>query len=184
MPVAATFAFARDDGATLGDLARLDTMVTVVDAANFLAELVGGNELAERGLDQYEDDERTVSDPLMNQIGFADVIVLNELDLVGAASADRLRATLDHSGQVDVVRERNGERLYRPRPADGHRHYLVCRDCGLSTEVEADTVERGAEEVAEVMGFAEVEHAVELSGVCDQCRFTRNTAPSPTDRSA
>ncbi|MFC8419078.1 GTP-binding protein [Streptomyces coelicoflavus] len=94
MPVAATFAFARDDGATLGDLARLDTMVTVVDAANFLPELAGGDELAERGLDQYDGDERTVSDLLMDQIEFADVIVLNKLDLVDTASADRLLATL------------------------------------------------------------------------------------------
>ncbi|MGV9389620.1 GTP-binding protein [Streptomyces olivaceus] len=94
MPVAATFAFARDDGATLGELAQLDTMVTVVDAANFLPELAGGDELTDRGLDQYENDERTVSDLLMDQIEFADVIVLNKLDLVDAASAERLRATL------------------------------------------------------------------------------------------
>ncbi|MBD0748051.1 GTP-binding protein [Streptomyces sp. CBMA152] len=94
MPVAATFAFPRDDGATLGDLARLDTMVTVVDAANFLPELAGGDGLVERGLDQYEDDERTVSDLLMDQIEFADVIVLNKLDLVAQDEADRLRATL------------------------------------------------------------------------------------------
>ncbi|MYW14994.1 GTP-binding protein [Streptomyces sp. SID2955] len=94
LPVAATFAFARDDGATLGDLARLDTMVTVIDAANFLPELASGDELVERGLDQYEDDERTVSDLLMDQIEFADVIVLNKLDLVDEATADRLRATL------------------------------------------------------------------------------------------
>src|SRR5207248_2506202 len=94
MPVAATFAFARDDGATLGEIARLDTMVTVVDAANFLPELASGDELVERGLDQYEDDERTVSDLLMDQIEFADVIVLNKLDLVNEESTDRLRATL------------------------------------------------------------------------------------------
>ncbi|MEU7168051.1 GTP-binding protein [Streptomyces morookaense] len=94
MPVAATFAFPRDDGATLGDLARLDTMVTVVDAANFLPELEGGDGLAERGLDQYEDDERTVSDLLMDQIEFADVIVVNKTDLVEAAEVDRLRAAL------------------------------------------------------------------------------------------
>lgn len=94
MPVAATFAFPRDDGATLGDLARLDTMVTVVDAANFLPELAGGDGLAERGLDQYEDDERTVSDLLMDQIEFADVIVLNKTDLVDEETAVRLRATL------------------------------------------------------------------------------------------
>ncbi|WP_381556054.1 GTP-binding protein [Streptomyces eurythermus] len=94
MPVAATFAVPRDDGAALGDLARLDTMVTVVDAANFLPELAGGDGLAERGLDQYEEDERTVSDLLMDQIEFADVIVLNKLDLVDAADAARLRAAL------------------------------------------------------------------------------------------
>ncbi|MEU8695547.1 GTP-binding protein, partial [Streptomyces sp. NPDC048665] len=94
MPVAATFAFARDDGATLDHLARLDTMVTVVDAAGFLPELTSGDELTERGLDQYEDDERTVSDLLMDQIEFADVIVLNKLDLVDDDSADQLRATL------------------------------------------------------------------------------------------
>jgi G3E family GTPase len=94
MPVAATFAFARDDGATLGEIARLDTMVTVVDAANFLPELTSGDELVERGLDQYEDDERTVSDLLMDQIEFADVIVLNKLDLVTAESAERMAARL------------------------------------------------------------------------------------------
>ncbi|MEV7738901.1 GTP-binding protein [Streptomyces sp. NPDC088921] len=94
MPVAATFAFARDDGVTLDEIARLDTMVTVVDAANFLPELENGDELTERGLDQYEDDERTVSDLLMDQIEFADVIVLNKLDLVDEEAADRLRATL------------------------------------------------------------------------------------------
>ncbi|GGQ09895.1 GTP-binding protein [Streptomyces roseolilacinus] len=100
MPVAATFAFPRDDGATLGDLARLDTMVTVVDAANFLPELGGGDGLAERGLDQYEEDERTVSDLLMDQVEFADVIVLNKLDLVDDESADRLRAVLTRLNPV------------------------------------------------------------------------------------
>ncbi|MEU3397172.1 GTP-binding protein [Streptomyces filamentosus] len=94
LPVAATFSFPRDDGATLGDLARLDTMVTVVDAANFLAELDGGDELAARGLEQYEDDEHTVSDLLVDQVEFADVIVLNKLDLVGPDEARRLRAVL------------------------------------------------------------------------------------------
>ncbi|MFH8586203.1 GTP-binding protein [Streptomyces celluloflavus] len=94
MPVAATFAFPHDDGTTLGELARLDTMVTVVDAANFHTELSGGDGLAERGLDQYADDERTVSDLLMDQIEFADVIVVNKTDLVDTDTAIRLRAAL------------------------------------------------------------------------------------------
>ncbi|MEV0218222.1 GTP-binding protein [Streptomyces sp. NPDC050704] len=103
MPVAATFAFPRDDGATLGDLALLDTMVTVVDALNFLPELAGGDELAERGLAPFEDDERTVSDLLVDQVEFADVIVLNKLDLVDAETADRLRATLTRLNPVARV---------------------------------------------------------------------------------
>jgi G3E family GTPase len=94
MPVAATFAFARDDGASLAEVARLDTMVTVVDAVNFLPELASGGELAERGLDSCEDDERTVSDLLVDQIEFADVLVLNKTDLITADEAARLAAVL------------------------------------------------------------------------------------------
>ncbi|MGW4052397.1 GTP-binding protein [Streptomyces sp. NPDC004779] len=109
MPVAATFAFPRDDGATLGDLARLDTMVTVVDAANFLPELENGDALAERGLAPYEDDERTVSDLLMDQIEFADVIVLNKLDLVDEEQGARLRAALTRLNPVArIVPARHG----------------------------------------------------------------------------
>ncbi|MFE6199370.1 GTP-binding protein [Streptomyces sp. NPDC057838] len=94
MPVAATFAFARDDGATLDEVARLDTMVTVVDAAGFLAELATGDDLADRDLAPYEGDERTVSDLLIDQVEFADVLVLNKLDLVAEADADRVRGVL------------------------------------------------------------------------------------------
>ncbi|MEU6176080.1 GTP-binding protein [Streptantibioticus parmotrematis] len=110
MPVAATFAFERDDGATLGDVTRLDTMVTVVDAANFLPELGTGDELAARGLAPYEDDERTVSDLLIDQVEFADVIVLNKLDLVDERAADRMRTVLTRLNPtariVPVVRGR------------------------------------------------------------------------------
>jgi Fur family ferric uptake transcriptional regulator len=90
---------------------------------------------------------------------------------------------LDRSGRLDIVREKNGERLYRSRPTDGHRHYLVCRRCGVSAEVEASVIERWTEDVAEDMGFAEVEHTVELTGVCDRCRPS-GTAPAPAERRA
>ncbi|MFG2495561.1 GTP-binding protein [Streptomyces caniferus] len=110
MPVAATFSFARDDGAMLADVADLDTMVTVVDAANFLPEVTRGDELTERGLDQYEDDERTVSDLLMDQVEFADVIVLNKLDLVGEDETDRLKAALARlNPSAHIVPVRHGQ---------------------------------------------------------------------------
>ncbi len=85
MPVAATFTF-------LDAVAHLDTMVTVVDAANFARELAAGDSLVERRLDQYSGDERTVSDLLVDQIEFADVLLLNKTDLV--PDVDGLVATL------------------------------------------------------------------------------------------
>ncbi|MER5917812.1 transcriptional repressor [Streptomyces sp. NPDC001982] len=89
---------------------------------------------------------------------------------VGLTTVYRTLRTLERTGLVDVVRDKSGERLYHPRPTDGHRHYLVCRRCGLSRAVEADTVERWADAVAAVTGFTEVEHTVELSGICNRCR--------------
>ncbi|MFF7602653.1 Fur family transcriptional regulator [Streptomyces mirabilis] len=88
---------------------------------------------------------------------------------VGLTTVYRTLRALEQGGRVDVVRERTGERLYRPRPTDGHRHYLVCRRCGLSRTVDADAVERWADNVAAATGFAEVEHTVELTGICEQC---------------
>ncbi|MET7575250.1 transcriptional repressor [Streptomyces sp. NPDC005492] len=89
---------------------------------------------------------------------------------VGLTTVYRTLRTLERTGRVDVVREKTGERLYRTRPVDGHRHYLVCRRCGLSRAVEAEAVERWADDVATATGFAEVEHTVELTGICDRCR--------------
>lgn len=104
MPVAATFSFMGDDGTPVLDNARLDTMVTVVDAVNFGRELAGGDSLVERRLDQYEGDERTVSDLLMDQVEFADVLLLNKTDLVPAAERDRLVAALRRlNPAADVV---------------------------------------------------------------------------------
>ncbi|MEO6083353.1 MAG: GTP-binding protein [Umezawaea sp.] len=85
MPVAAAFSFSR---------AELDTMVSVVDARNFLSELRSGDALVSRGLDAYDGDERTVTDLLVDQVEFADVLVLNKVDLVTAAEADLLEAAL------------------------------------------------------------------------------------------
>ncbi|MFF0149304.1 G3E family GTPase [Amycolatopsis sulphurea] len=104
MPVAATFSFPGEDGAPVLTGARLDTMVTVVDAVNFARELAAGESLADRRIDQYEGDERTVSDLLMDQVEFADVLLLNKTDLVSPAERDRLVATLRRlNPAADVV---------------------------------------------------------------------------------
>jgi G3E family GTPase len=92
LPVAETFTFEDEDGTSLGDLARLDTMVTVVDASTFLDECDGIDELADRGMGLGEGDERTIVDLLVDQVEFADTIVLNKVDLATAQEVDRIEA--------------------------------------------------------------------------------------------
>ena len=82
IPVAQTFTFEDEDGESLSHVSRLDTMVTVVDAANFLHDYQEAEALQDRGESLGEEDHRTVTDLLIDQIEFADVIVLNKLDLV------------------------------------------------------------------------------------------------------
>jgi G3E family GTPase len=94
LPVAETFTFAGEDGRSLGEVARLDTMVTVVDAYNFLRDYGSRDSLQSRGESLGEQDQRTVVDLLIDQIEFCDVIVLNKIDLVGAAERERLMAIL------------------------------------------------------------------------------------------
>ncbi|MEK1867507.1 MAG: GTP-binding protein, partial [Ensifer adhaerens] len=79
LPVATTFDFRDEDGESLADVARLDTMVTVVDAANLLADYSSLDFLADRGETAGEGDTRTLVDLLVEQIEFADVVVLNKV---------------------------------------------------------------------------------------------------------
>jgi G3E family GTPase len=94
MPIAETFTFVDDDGASLADLARLDTMVTVVDAFNFLRDYGSDDGLAERGLTAADGDDRTLVELLIEQIEFCDVLVINKADLVDADELARLRKIL------------------------------------------------------------------------------------------
>lgn len=94
LPVAETFTFEGADGRSLGEVARLDTMVTVVDAFNFLHDYGSRDSLQRRGESLGEQDARTVVDLLVEQIEFCDVIVLNKLDLVDAEQRQRLMAIL------------------------------------------------------------------------------------------
>ena len=94
MPVAETFTFTDETGKSLGDVARLDTMVTVVDALNFLRDWNAGETLLDRGTALGDDDERGVVDLLVEQVEFADVIVVNKTDLVPPEDVARLRTIL------------------------------------------------------------------------------------------
>jgi len=89
LPVAATFNFRTEAGESLEDVSRLDTMVTVVDAANLLRDYSSTDFLKDRGEALGEEDGRTLVNLLVDQIEFADVIVLNKID---AASPEQREA--------------------------------------------------------------------------------------------
>jgi G3E family GTPase len=94
LPVAETFTFEGDDGRCLGDLARLDTMATVVDGGAFLRDLGSVDDLRDRGSALGEDDERTVVDLLVDQVEFADVLIINKTDLMAPGELEQLEALL------------------------------------------------------------------------------------------
>ncbi|HHH3937923.1 GTP-binding protein, partial [Klebsiella pneumoniae] len=94
LPVAETFTFAGDDGESLSTVARLDTMVTVVDAYNFLKDYGSEDSIQSRGESLGEGDERSVVDLLIDQIEFCDVLVLNKVDLISEAQKEKLMAIL------------------------------------------------------------------------------------------
>lgn len=94
MPIAETFTFVDDDGASLSSVARLDTLVTVVDAYNFLRDYGSDDALAARGIAASDEDDRTLVELLIEQIEFCDVLVINKADLVGADELARLQRIL------------------------------------------------------------------------------------------
>jgi G3E family GTPase len=94
MPVAATFSFRDEHGQSLADVARLDTMVTVVDAVNFLREYASMDDLRARNLALDETDTRTVVDLLVDQVEFANVLVVSKVDLVSDEDYGRLTGIL------------------------------------------------------------------------------------------
>ena len=94
LPVAETFTFADEDGVSLSDVADLDTMVTVVDGVNFLKDYDEAKYLQDTGESLGEEDERSVADLLVDQVEFADVLLVSKTDLAISADIDRLTAIL------------------------------------------------------------------------------------------
>ncbi len=94
MPVAETFTFQNTQGQALSDLSRLDTMVTVVDGPRFLHDYREGVELKDRGLAVSEADQRTITDLLIDQVEFANVLVLNKIDVIEPGELQTLTAIL------------------------------------------------------------------------------------------
>ena len=110
LPVAETFTFADEDGVSLSDVADLDTMVTVVDAVNFLKDYDEAKYLQETGESLGDQDERSVADLLVDQVEFADVILVSKTDLVSGDEVNRLTAILETlNTQARIIPIANGK---------------------------------------------------------------------------
>ena len=129
MPVAATFLFEDIDGHSLSSLARLDTMVSIVDASTFLDRFEILEELTDLGVGRDDEDDRSVTDLLVDQIEFADVLVVSKPDLVNAEHLERVVALVRQlNPRARLVVAENGE-----VPLD------AVLDTGLFDEDEAST---------------------------------------------
>lgn len=104
LPVAETFTFRDESGQSLADIARLDTMVTVVDGLNFLQDYQAADSLASRGETLGEDDDRSITDLLIEQIEFADVILISKIDLISRSDREELIAILERlNAQAEII---------------------------------------------------------------------------------
>jgi G3E family GTPase len=94
LPVAETFTFEREDGGILAEVAALDTMVTVVDAVNFPRDFRSSEDLGDLLDDIDPEDERTIAELLVDQVEFADVLIVNKTDLAAPEAVEKLEAVL------------------------------------------------------------------------------------------
>lgn len=136
-----------------------------------------------RATRQHATRQRAAVDDVLSRVdGFRSAQELHELlrregTAVGLTTVYRHVQALADAGEVDVLRQGDGEAFYRRCPTDLHHHHLVCRRCGRSVEVEGPAVERWAGRVAQQHGFVDVEHTVEVFGTCPECRA--GTPPAP-----
>lgn len=100
-------------------------------------------------------------------------ILQNKGVSVSLATAYRVLQSLADEGLVDVLRNGEGEAVYRRCAVTGHHHHLLCRNCGKAVEVEAPAVETWAARIATEHGYTEVAHTVEIFGLCPDCTALR-----------
>jgi len=110
LPIAETFTFEDESGASLSNVATLDTLVTLVDAANFLNDYEEAFSLQETGESLGPDDDRSVSDLLVDQIEFCNIVLLSKIDLVSPDQVEKVKAIircLNPDAEIVTVQDGN-----------------------------------------------------------------------------
>lgn len=87
---------------------------------------------------------------------------------IGLATVYRALADLAESGEADTIQASGGEALFRAC-GQSHHHHLICRECGKTVEIAAQTVEAWAESIAAENGFSQTSHTIEIFGTCASC---------------
>jgi G3E family GTPase len=146
MPVAETFTFEDEEGRSLSQLAELDTMVTVVDAGNFMSEYQSYDDLSDRSIGLSNEDKRNIVDLLVDQVEFANVVVINKTDLVTPYDLEQLtqliaklneRARIVHSTEGKVpLNEVLGTGLFSLSEAESRPEWLAVPRGQETTETE------------------------------------------------
>jgi Fur family ferric uptake transcriptional regulator len=96
---------------------------------------------------------------------------------IGLTTVYRTLQMMAGSDELDSIRTDDGETAYR-RCSTGHHHHLVCRSCGRTVEVEGPAMEDWADQVAAGHGFTDVQHHLEIFGVCRDCAQAAEAAPT------
>ena len=99
---------------------------------------------------------------------------------IGLATVYRALADLATEGEADSLQSDQGESLYRACTPGQHHHHLICRNCGLTVEIEADAVEAWAHAVASDNGFTQASHVVDVFGLGAGC----SASPAPLTHGA
>lgn len=94
---------------------------------------------------------------------------------IGLATVYRALQDMAGGGDLDTVRNSTGEVLYRQCDQPKHHHHLVCRQCGRTQEIEAPSVERWARTIAAEHGYTDINHELELFGLCAECSAAAGT---------
>lgn len=90
-------------------------------------------------------------------------------ETVSLATVYRILQSMSEDSLVDVLRNGDGEAVYRRCAVEHHHHHLLCRNCGKAVEIEAPAVEQWASRVAADHSFTQVAHTVEIYGLCPEC---------------
>jgi Fur family transcriptional regulator, ferric uptake regulator len=94
---------------------------------------------------------------------------------IGLATVYRALADLASDGEADSLQQ-EGENVYRACTSGSHHHHLICRECGVTVEIEADAVEQWAHDVAARHGFSQPHHVVDVFGLCPECSARNETS--------